>query len=98
MKRGRRVEERALRPMTPNTNDPADVPPATVGPPNYRPGDPNGIELVDEGPAPPRTPPPRAAPWSGWPAEWATPGYGTLETLVDTAWACLDLNSSVIST
>ena len=31
-------------------------------------------------------------PWSGWPAEWATPAWGHVEALVDTAWMCLDLN------
>jgi HK97 family phage portal protein len=92
---GRPVEERSLRP---NDNDPADVPPATVGPPAYVPGDPNGVEFIDEGPPPPRNLPPRSAPWSGWPAEWNTPGYGHLDTLVDTAWLCLDLNASIIST
>jgi HK97 family phage portal protein len=90
-----KVEERSLRP---NDNDPATVPPGTVGPPSAVPGDPNGIELVDEGPGTPRMGPPRAAPWSGWPAEWQTPGWGQLETLVDTAWSCLDLNASIIST
>ena len=97
-----KAEQRSLRPkgapLTPNDNDPADVPPATVGPPAYRPGDPDGLVLVDEGPPPPRNPPPRAAPWSGWPAEWATPNWQHLEALVDTAWMCLDLNASIIST
>jgi HK97 family phage portal protein len=40
------------------------------------------------------------SPWAGWPADWATPwwnGYGNLETLVDTAWACIDLNASVLA-
>ena len=89
------TEGRSLRP---NGNDPASVPPATVGPPEARPGDPNGLELIDEGSPPPRNRPPRAAPWSGWPAEWETPAWGNLETLVDTAWMCLDLNASIIST
>jgi len=38
--------------------------------------------------------------WSGWPADWLDPtwdGASQLSTLVDTAWACLDLNSSVIA-
>jgi HK97 family phage portal protein len=97
-----RVEGRALRPtdapIVPNDNDPADVPPATVGPPEVRPGDPDGLVLIDEGPGTPRSGPPRAMPWSGWPAEWATPAWQHVEALVDTAWMCLDLNSSVIST
>jgi HK97 family phage portal protein len=38
--------------------------------------------------------------WSGWPAEWATPNWtgSSLTQLADTAWMCLDLNSSVLST
>jgi HK97 family phage portal protein len=97
-------DTRALRPASrttptdPNGNDPAANPPATVGPPTARPGDPNGLVLIDEGPGTPRQPPPSAARWSGWPAEWATPGYGHVEDLVDTAWNCLDLNASILST
>lgn len=37
--------------------------------------------------------------WSGWPTEWLDPtwdGAQQLSSLVDTAWACIDLNSSVI--
>ena len=90
-----RVETRSLKP---NDNDPADVPPATVGPPEYRPGEVGAIEWVDEGQPPPRNGPPRSAPWSGWPADWSTPGWGQVDALVDTAWNCLDLNASVIST
>jgi HK97 family phage portal protein len=89
-----KVEERQLRP---NANDPADVPPATVGPPEARAGDPNGVEIIDGGP-PIRPPRPLASPWSGWPAEWETPAWGHLEKLVDTAWSCVDLNASIIST
>src|SRR5690606_23285764 len=40
--------------------------------------------------------------WSGWPAEWSTPNWGAsggqLGKLVDTAWDCIDLNASVLST
>ena len=86
------------RSLHPNENDPATVPPATVGPPAYVPGEVGAIDFIDEGPAPPRNLPPRAAPWSGWPAEWNTPGYGHLGTLVDTAWMCVDLNASIMST
>ena len=90
-----KVEERQLRP---NGNDPADVPPATVGPTEYRAGEAGALEIIDEGPGIPRSGPPPAAPWSGWPAEWNTPSWGQVNTLVDTAWLCLDLNSSIIST
>jgi hypothetical protein len=37
--------------------------------------------------------------WSGWPTDWLDPtwdGASQFNQLVDTAWACLDLNSSVI--
>jgi HK97 family phage portal protein len=84
------------RSLRPNGNDPTTVPPGTVGPPDARPGDPNGLTVTVEG-TPSRPPPPSLSPWSGWPAEWAVPG-GQYETLVDTAWACLDLNSSVLGT
>lgn len=93
---GLRVETRSL---IPNDNDPADVPPATVGPPDARPGDPNGVELVAGEPG---TPPPRImrpAPWSGWPEDWLTPNWwGRLDGLTDVAWMCLDRNASAIST
>lgn len=65
----------------------------------YNPGDPHGLELIDLGPGTPRSGPPRAQPWSGWPAEWNTPNWwGRVEELTDTAWACLDLNSSLLAT
>jgi HK97 family phage portal protein len=51
------------------------------------------------------------SPWSGYPAEWATPSYasnnyggsnqisgaGAMSRVVDAAWAAIDLNSSVMS-
>jgi len=38
----------------------------------------------------------RPQPWAGWPSEWATPNWnGRIAVLTDTAWACLDLNSSI---
>jgi HK97 family phage portal protein len=93
---------RSIRPSDeiPNDNDPADVPPATVGPPSAQPGDPHGV--VVEGDTGPAIPPPRIVPsaWSGWPADWSPPlwGNGRLSALTDTAWACLDLNSSLLAT
>ena len=45
-------------------------------------------------------PPPRVvpSPWAGWPSDWQTPSWGPqLAVLTDTAWACLDLNSSVLA-
>jgi HK97 family phage portal protein len=96
---------RAIRPppddIVPNPNDPASVPPSTVGPDQLvRPGDPHGV--VVEGPDTPASVPPRILPsaWSGWPAEWWPPLWGNqqLADLTDTAWMCLDLNSSVLAT
>jgi HK97 family phage portal protein len=40
------------------------------------------------------------SPWSGWPAEWSTPQFdftSKLNRLIDIAWACLDLNTNVLS-
>ena len=96
------TENRSLRPIddddTPNAN-PAGVPPASVAKPDYDPGDPNGFELVDEGPGRPRGTIFHASPWDGWPAEWNMPllGGGSTGDLFDTAWAALDLNSSVFA-
>ena len=96
------LEPRSLRPIddddTPNANA-AGVPPASVGKPDYTPGDPNGFELIDEGPGTPR---PRsllhASPWDGWPAEWSLAlNNGHSEDLIDTAWSALDLNASVFA-
>lgn len=80
---------------TPNAN-----PASSVGPPGYAPGDPEGF-VYD--PAPPvvntRFASLRPSPWSGWPAEWATPEFANqAKPLIDTAWDCLDLNSSILST
>jgi phage portal protein BeeE len=93
-------------PTTPNANDPADVPPASVGPPAARPGDPDGLTF-ESGGVPGMNPPARivASPWSGWPGEWATPawsgggwaGGAGGGQVTDTAWACLDLNASVLA-
>jgi HK97 family phage portal protein len=95
---------RAIRPPDPeipNGNDPASVPPATVGPPSAVPGDPSGVTVEASGPPGPPLPTIRPSAWSGWPADWATPNWGgssSVSNLTDTAWACLDLNSSVLAT
>jgi len=94
---------RSIRPpddITPNPNDPAQVPPSTVGPDQLvQPGDPHGVTITDPGPS--WQPPPRIIPsaWSGWPADWWPPawGGGGYQSLSDTAWACLDLNASVLA-
>ena len=38
------------------------------------------------------------AAWDGWPADWSTSWGGAPAKLTDTAWTCLDLNASVLST
>jgi HK97 family phage portal protein len=82
----------------PNPNDPVSVPPGTVGPPSAVPGDAHGVVTGGEPRPAAVLPPVYPAPWSGWPAEWDTPSWsGTTGPLVDTAWACLDLNSSVLA-
>lgn len=92
----RSVETRSL---LPNDNDPGDVPPGTVGANAYDPGDPCGVDIVGEFGAP-RSTRIVPSPWSGWPDTWDTPlwGSGRVGDLVDTAWAGLDLNASVLST
>jgi HK97 family phage portal protein len=73
--------------------------PDSVGP-SYRPGDPNQAEFEAAGPVNNRMAAVVTSPWDGWPAQWATPAWGTstsLEQLTDVAWAALDLNASVLS-
>jgi HK97 family phage portal protein len=75
--------------------------PPSVGP-GYSPGDPNGVEIVDDDVTPEgRMSAIIPSPWDGWPASWASPQWSQMgsrfDDLVDTAWACLDLNSSVLS-
>jgi HK97 family phage portal protein len=54
--------------------------------------------ISDSEPGEPPPPIMRPAAWSGWPAEWNTPNWnGQVQTLADTAWMCLDLNSSIIA-
>ena len=93
------VFTRSLRPPSePNDNTPTEAAPGTVGPPTATPGDPNGIglELADPLPPPPQVMNPAA--WSGWPASWGTSWFGHVSLLTDTAWLCLDLNSSLLGT
>lgn len=87
------AETRALIPRDPDA--PAPIPaPAEPPPPT-----PPAAVVSDVDTVPPGAgafAPPRPQPWAGWPAEWATPNWGGhAEELVDIAWACLDLNSSV---
>ena len=74
--------------------------PDSVGP-TYNPGDPDGFEIIDDGVAVENRAVFVPSPWDGWPASWASPQWNQLgskfDDLVDTAWAALDLNSSVLS-
>lgn len=97
----RRVEKRAAyRDIeNPNPNDPVTAAPGTVGPPTATPGDPHGVEIIGETLGARGLPPIGVAPWSGWPSEWSTPNWqGMVQSLTDTAWACLDSNASILST
>lgn len=89
----RPVSERAFpRDNQPNANDP---PLGTTGP-NVDPGFGDTHVMY-----PSWAPPMEVQAWAGWPVEWATPHwnsfYGEFQTQVDTAFACLDLNASVLS-
>lgn len=79
--------------VTPNSN-----PPSSVGD-GWSPGDPDGLEIVGSAVEPRAFAAVLPSPWSGWPADWSTAWASDprLSNLVDTAWACLDLNSSVLA-
>jgi HK97 family phage portal protein len=86
--------------VTPNDN-PQGVPPASVATPDYTPGDPDGVVISGDDTYSRSLRLPLPSPWSGWPAEWNTPAWdfgSRFNELVDIAWACLDLNASVLST
>lgn len=81
--------------ITPNAN-----PSSSVGP-TWSPGDPDGLEYEASTVEARSLPIVHPSPWSGWPAEWNVPSWdfgSRFNELVDVAWACLDLNSSVLST
>jgi HK97 family phage portal protein len=85
---------------TPNANT-AGVAPASVAAPDYTPGDPDGVVFDNEATFHRSLPFVQPAPWDGWPAEWGVPQWdfqSRFNELVDIAWACLDLNASVLST
>lgn len=76
------------------------VSPNENGPGDYSPGDPDGLEVVGDLAEVRALPFPQPTPWSGYPSGWSTPNWGLqagLNKLVDTAWNCLDLNSSVLA-
>ena len=77
-------------------------PPSSVGA-EFNPGDPEGIVFdgFDEIPEARSLPWVQPSPWDGWPQGWSTPNFVTgqvdVKKLVDVAWSCLDLNSSILS-
>ena len=83
-------------------------PSSSVGP-GFNPGDPNMLDTsdFDEIPEARALPWVAPSPWSGYPAEWGSPGWaangnssssaGPMSRVVDAAWAAIDLNSSVLS-
>lgn len=85
---------------TTNTNIPPPAP-GTVGPTGYTPGDPDGVVFEGFTPTESRALPVLLpSPWSGWPATWSVPDWdfgSRFNELIDVAWACLDLNSRVLS-
>lgn len=83
--------------ITPNSNPPG-VPP-TVGPDDYVPGDPDGFEILGEPLEVRAFPQIVPAPWNGWPETWDMPYWWNQQSgrLADVAFACLDLNSSVLA-
>ena len=93
---------RSIRPpddVTPNPNPPGVAAPGTVGPPNVRPGRPGRDRDRSRRSATThrrRRSIPSA--WSGWPADWVPVWGGHHQSLTDTAWMCLDLNTQALST
>ena len=67
----------------------------------YVPGDPDGVGFDPGDSVEARALPfPMPSAWSGWPGQWSTPNFGSgvgFNKMIDTAWNCLDLNSSVLA-
>lgn len=90
--------------ITPNDTPGAPAPesrPHTVGVPDWRPGDPDGLQVDWPQTFSRGLPVPTPSPWDGWPAGWSTPAFngalGGFNRLVDTAWAAIDLNARVLA-
>ncbi len=88
--------------VIPNSNDPGAAP-QSVGGTAYTPGNPDGVELTnwDAETEHRSLQYPQPSGWDGWPGEWATPQWdfgSRFNELVDVAWGCLDLNTSILST
>jgi len=82
--------------------EPTGVVPNENGPAQVRAGDPDGLtfENFDAAPELRALPFPVSSPWNGYPGGWSTPDWNSsagLSRLVDAAWACVDLNASVLS-
>jgi HK97 family phage portal protein len=94
------VFKRSIRPpddISPNPNDPVTAAPGTVGPDQaVNPGDPHGVVLVGDSPPMGTLPTIIPSAWSGWPADWWTPSWGTTRRLVDIAWICVDTNAEAL--
>jgi len=82
--------------ITPNDNEGT----SSVGGSGWKPGSTDGVQVEESTVERRSLPLPVASPWDGWPADWSTPtwGGGAFRKLVDTAWDCIDLNASVLST
>src|SRR5688572_16426144 len=86
-----------------NENDPADFPPGTVGWTDVHPGDPNGVEVIDQtvGVEQRSHTSIVPSPWAGWPDSWATPLWNSpdsrIEQLVDVAWSCINKQANILS-
>lgn len=67
---------------------------------DYSPGDPDGVEFDTDETYSRSLAFPVPSPWSGWPADWETPRWDLtsgVQKLIDTAWAAIDLNASVLA-
>jgi HK97 family phage portal protein len=79
---------------------PEGIEPNDNGSPIYTPGDPDGFGVEGDEVEARSLPGIHPSPWSGWPSEWNVPHWdfgSRFNELVDVAWACLDLNSSVLA-
>jgi HK97 family phage portal protein len=72
--------------------------PDSVGPASSA-GDPEGVVFEGEETFSGERAAVWPSPWDGWPVEWNVPNWdnGQLNNLVDAAYACVDLNASVLS-
>lgn len=73
--------------------------PTSVGPPDWTPGDPDGVVITDDGVEGRALASIHPVPWSGLPLGWQ-PNWtssAAIDSLVDTAWTCIDLNARVLA-